>query len=123
MEVLKNKLDNIKDISNNILENIEPIDDKNIQQLIDDDFIEIDDRTYRQLADDNFIELQSPASNTEEVTVENYDGDDSNIEEIDATDAWDPNNISISNNKPRIKLSVDFNRKVKAASKIKKNTK
>ena len=44
-------------------------------------------------------------------------GNDSDIEEIAA---WDPNNVTITDNKPRIKLSVDFNQKVKAANKIKK---
>ena len=44
-------------------------------------------------------------------------GNDSHIEEIAA---WDPNNVTITDNKPRIKLSVDFNQKVKAANKIKK---
>ena len=112
VEVLKNMLDEIKEMSNNILENIEPIDYRNLQELIDDDFIEIDNRTYQQLADDDFIELQSPMPNTEEVA-----GNDSDIEEIAA---WDPNNVTITDNKPRIKLSVDFNQKVKAANKIKK---
>ena len=50
--------------------------------------------------------------NTEEVAR-----NDSDIEEIAA---WDPNNVTITDNKPRIKLSVDFNQKVKAANKIKK---
>ena len=44
-EVLKNMLDEIKEMSNNIFENIEPIDDRNLQELIDDGFIEIDNRT------------------------------------------------------------------------------
>ena len=37
---------------------------------------------------------------------------------------WDPKNTAVSaDTKPRIKLSTDFNRKLKAANKIKKNTK
>ena len=71
VEVLKNMLDEIKEMLSNILENIEPIDYRNLQELIDDDFIEIDNRTYQQLADDDFIELESLMPNAEEVAGNN----------------------------------------------------
>ena len=35
----------IQALSDNILRNLQPVDNRNIQQLIDDDFIPIDNRT------------------------------------------------------------------------------
>ena len=69
--VVLNMLNKIKEILNNISENIEPLDNINFQKLIGDDFIEIDNRTYQQLADDDFIELESLMPNAEEVAGNN----------------------------------------------------
>ena len=97
----KNILDDIKDVSYNILKNIRPTDDRTIEELLDDDFIEIEDRTQQQLEDNDYIELESP------------------VEEIDLTSAWDPEETTVVDaSVPRIKLSTDFNKKVKAANKI-----
>ena len=99
----KNILDDIKDISDNILKNIRLTDDRTIEELVDDDFIEIDDRTQQELEDDDYIELESP------------------VEEIDLTSAWDPEETTVGDaSVPRIKLSTDSNKKVKAANKTKK---
>ena len=85
--------------------NIRPVDDRTIEQLTGDDFILIDDRAQQELEDDNYIELES----------------DDNTD-IDLTAAWDPKQMTVSADygKPKIKLSTDFNQKVREASKIKK---
>ena len=74
------------------------------QELIDDQFIPLDDRTYQQLQDDDYLGLES-------------DNDD--IIEIDTTSAWDQNKTEIAKPGLIIKLSTDYDRKVKAARKIK----
>ena len=99
------------EVSENILndalqssqKSIRPVDDRTIEQLIDDDFISIDDRTQQELEDDDYIELES----------------DDNVD-IDLTAAWDPKQTTVSADygKPKIKLSTDFNQKVRAANKI-----
>ena len=49
----------IQDISDNILKNIRPVDNRTVQELIDDDFIPIDDRTQQELEDDDYDEVES----------------------------------------------------------------
>ena len=100
VEASKNILDEIQDISANILKNIRPVDNRTVQELIDDDFILIDDRAKQELEDDDYNELES----------------ETEIEEISL---WDPKQMTISNPGPIIKLSTDYNKKVKAANKIK----
>ena len=98
-----------KNILNDALQssqkNIRPVDDRTIEQLIDDDFILIDDRTQQELVDDDYIELES----------------DDNVD-LYLTPAWDPKQTTISTDygKQKIKLSTDFSQKVRAANKIKK---
>ena len=100
VEVSKNILDNIKDISNNILKSIRLTDNRTIEELVDDDFIEIDNRAQQELEDNDYIELESP------------------VEEIDLTTAWDPKKTTVADaSVPQVKLSTDFNKKVKAANK------
>ena len=80
------------DASKNILDEIQNIsDNRTVQEIIDDQFIPIDDSSL-----------------------------DSEIENMDVTSAWDPEKTTITNPGPIIKLSTDYNRKVKAANKIKK---
>ena len=100
VEASKNILDEIQDISDNILKNIRPVDNRRVQELIDDDFIPIDDRTQQELEDDDYNELESKTK----------------IKEISS---WGPKQTTISNPGPIIKLSTDYNKKVKAANKIK----
>ena len=95
-------LEKINEISDNILRNIKPVDNRTKQELIDDQFIPLDDRTYQQLQDDEYLSLES----------------DNKIIEIDTTNAWDSKKNSVA--KPGEKLSTDYNRKLKAANKINK---
>ena len=78
-----------------------PVDDRTIQEIIGDQFIPIDDRTQQELEDDDHLSSES----------EN---------EIDATSAWDNNKTTVSKPGPIYKLSTDYNKKVKAAEKIKR---
>ena len=59
VEVSKNILDEIQDISDNILRNIRPVDNRTIEELIDYDFIPIDDRTQQELEDHDYNSLES----------------------------------------------------------------
>ena len=77
-----------------------PVDDRIIQEIIDDQFIPIDDRTQQELEDDDHLSSES----------EN---------EIDATSVWDNNKTTVSKPGPIYKLSTDYNKKVKAAEKKK----
>ena len=95
----KNILDKIKGVSNNILKNLRPVDNRTEQELADDQNIPLDDRTQQELEDDDYNSLESDA------------------DEIDTTSAWFQNKATITKPGPIIKLSTDFNRKVKAATK------
>ena len=44
-------------LSNNILRNLRPVDNRNLQEKVDDDFIPIDDRTQQEREDDDNISL------------------------------------------------------------------
>ena len=44
----------IQAISDNLLKNLRPVNSRNIQEIIDDDFIPIDNRTQQELEDDDF---------------------------------------------------------------------
>ena len=96
-------LEKINEISDNILRNIKPVDNRTKQELIDDQFIPLDDRTYQQLQDDDYLSLES----------------DNEIIEIDTTNAWDSKKTSVAKPGEIFKLSTDYNRKLKAANKIK----
>ena len=89
----------INEISNNILRNLRPVDNRTDQELIDDQFIPIDDRTQQKLEDDDYISLD------EEI--------------IDTLAAWNPKKTKISMSGQIIKLSLDYNKKLRAANKIK----
>ena len=60
----------IQALSDNILRNLWPADNRNIQQLIDDDFIPIDNRTQQELDDDDYLSLESDNENPNGVTIE-----------------------------------------------------
>ena len=77
VEVSKNILDDVLQSSQ---KSIRPVEDRTIEQLIDNDFISIDNRTQQELEDDDYIELQS---------------DDNNVD-IDLTAAWDPKQTAVS---------------------------
>ena len=74
VDASKNILDEINNISNNILKDLRPVDNRTEQELADDQNILIDDRTKQELEDDDYLSLES------------------DIEEIDTTLAWDKKN-------------------------------
>ena len=91
-------------LSDNILRNLRPKDNRNLQNWIHNDFIPIDDRTQVELEDDDYKSLP---------------GDAPPVINIDVTDAWDENKTTVSKPGPIYKLSTDYEKKVKAANKIK----
>ena len=86
-----------------ILRNLRPVDDRSIQQLIDDNFIPIDDRTLQEREDNANISL----ADYEDL--------------IDTTSAWDENKTKIIEPRPIYKISTDFRQKVKSCQQDKKN--
>ena len=76
----------------------QPVDNRTIQEIIDDQFIPTDDRTQQELEDDDYLSFES----------EN---------KIYKTSAWD-NKTTISKPGPIYKLSTDYNKKIRAAKKI-----
>ena len=76
-----------------------PVDNRTIQEIIDNQFIPIDDRTQQELEDDDYLSVES----------EN---------EIDTSSSWDNNKTTISKPGPIYKLSTDYNKKIRAAKKI-----
>ena len=93
----------INEISDNILRNLRLVDNRTDQELIDDQFILIDDRTQQKLEDDDYISLD------EEI--------------IDTLAAWNPKKTKIPKSGQIIKLSLDYNKKLRAANKIKNKNK
>ena len=47
------------DASKKIFEDIQPVDNRTIQEIIDNQFIPIDDRTQQELADDDYLSFES----------------------------------------------------------------
>ena len=90
----------------NILNNLQNVENRTEQEVADDQNILIDDRTQQELKDDDYISFE-------------IDAEESNVEEIDTTLAWDQNKTSIGRPGLIIKLSTDYNTKIKAANKIK----
>ena len=93
VDTSKNILNEIQNISDNILRNIRPADNRTVQEIIDDQFILIDDRTQQELEDISF----ESENKTEEI--------------IDTTTAWNPKKTEISKPGPIIKLSTDYKKK------------
>ena len=114
----------IQAISDNILKNLQPVHNRNIQEIIDDDFIPIGDTTQQQLEDNYFFSLAD--ENESEIEVDTpseseieVDTADPEIVEIDTTSAWDHNKTDIAKPGPIVKLSTEYDRKLKAGKKIK----
>ena len=101
VDASKNILDKVNEISDNILRNLRPVDNRTEQELADDQNIPIDDRNKQELEDVNYLSLES------------------DIEEIDTTSAWDQKKTTITRSGLVLKLSTDYNRKIKVANKIK----
>ena len=67
------------DASKKILEDIRPVDNRTIQEIIDDQFIPIDDRTQQELKDDDYLSFESEnEAEDNKVTIE----DDFNIDDF-----------------------------------------
>ena len=79
------------------------VDDRTIEQIIDDQFIPIDDRTQQELEDDDYLSFES----------------ETEIENIDLTSAWDNKKTTVAKPVPIFKLSTDYNKKIRTANKIK----
>ena len=148
--------------SKKILEDIRPVDNRTIQEIIDDQFIPIDDRAQQELKDDDYLSFESEnEAEDNKVTIEDdFDIDDFNKKtyrpvdnrttqeiignqfipiddrtqqeledddyfsfenkyEIDTTSAWDNNKKTVSKPGPIYKLSTGYNKKIRAAKKIK----
>ena len=60
--------------SKDILKNIRPVDDRTIEQIIDDQFIPIDDRIQQELEDNNYASFESETDDV--VTLEGIDEKD-----------------------------------------------
>ena len=52
VDASKNILDEIKDVSDNILKNLRPVDNRTEQELADNQNIPLDNRTQQKLEDD-----------------------------------------------------------------------
>ena len=66
----------IVDDSKKILEDIWPVDNRTIQEIIDDQFIPIDDRTQQELRDDDYLSFESEnESEDNKVTIEDVEDD------------------------------------------------
>ena len=95
-EQSKEILDEINEMSENILRNIRSVDNRTIQERADDQFIPIDDRTLQELKDDDNICLESDneTANPEAVTLidDNYLSSESD-NEIDTPPPAKPDNI------------------------------
>ena len=70
VDASKNILDKVNKISDNILRNLRPVNNRLEQELADDQNIPIDHRTQQELEDDDYLSLE-------------------NVEEIGTTSAWD----------------------------------
>ena len=120
VEVSKDILSEIQEISDNILRNLRPVDNRTEQEKIDDQFILTHNRTQQELEGDKYLSLES------DVEIENIDtkleeDEESDIEteNIDTTNAWDPKKPTTAKPGAVINLSTDYNKKIKAENKIK----
>ena len=102
----KNILEDINKMSDNILRNLRPVGTRTEQETIEDQFIPIDDRTKQELEDDDYHSFESESEDIE-------------IENIDTSSPWDDKKSTAAKPGAIFKLSTDYNKKVKAANKIK----
>ena len=100
----KNILEDINEISDNVLRNLRPVDTRTEQEIIEDQHIPIDDRTQHELEDGDYLSFES---------------EDIKIENIDTTSAWDEKKSTAAKPGQIFKLSTDFNKKIREANKIK----
>ena len=106
VDASKNILEDINKMSDNILRNLRPVGTRTEQETIEDQFIPIDDRTKQELEDDDYHSFESESEDIE-------------IENIDTSSPWDDKKSTAAKPGAIFKLSTDYNKKVKAANKIK----
>ena len=106
VDASKNILEDINKMSDNILRNLRPVGTRTEQETIEDQFIPIDDRTKQELEDDDYHSFESESEDIE-------------IENIDTSSPWDDKKSTAAKPGTIFKLSTDYNKKVKAANKIK----
>ena len=84
IDASKDILEEINEMSENVLRNLRPVDTRTEPEKIEDQFIPIDGRTQQELEDDDYLSFQSES---EDIEVEN----------IDTTTAWDNINLQLQN--------------------------
>ena len=90
----------------NILRNPRPVDTRTEEEIIEDQHISIDNRTQQELEDDDYLSFESESEDIE-------------IENIDTSSAWDNKKSTAAKPGAIFKFSTDYNKKFKAANKIK----
>ena len=72
------------DDSKKILEDIRPVDNRTIQEIIDDQFIPVDDRTQQELKDHDYLSFESEnEAEDNKLTIEDdFDIDDFNKKNV-----------------------------------------
>ena len=104
VEASKNILEDINEMSDNILRNLRPVDTRTEQEIIEDQHISIDDGTQQELEDGDYL---------------SFEIEDIKIENIDTTSAWDQKKSTAAKPGQIFKLSTDFNKKIREANQIK----
>ena len=84
IDASKDILEEINEMSENVLRNLRPVDTRTEPEKIEDQFIPIDGRTQQELEYDDYLSFQSES---EDIEVEN----------IDTTTAWDNINLQLQN--------------------------
>ena len=106
VDASKDILEEINEMSDNIIRNLRPVDTRTEAEKIEDQYIPIDNRTHQELEDDDYLSFESESEDIE-------------IENIDTTSAWDDNKSTAAKPGQIFKLSTDYNKKIRAANKIK----
>ena len=107
VDTSKDILEEINEISDNVLRNLRLLDTRAKQETIEDQFIPMDDRTQQELKDDNYLSFKSESEGIE-------------VENIDTTSALDENKSTAAKPGAIFKLSTDYNKKINAQPAAKK---
>ena len=84
IDASKDILEEINEMSENVLRNLRSVDTRAEPEKIEDQFIPIDDRTQQELEDDDYLSFESES---EDIEVEN----------IDSITTWDDINLQLQN--------------------------
>ena len=107
VDASKDILEEINEMSENVLRNLRPIDPREEQEKIEDQFIPMDDRTQQELKDNNYLSFKSES--------EGIEG-----ENIHTTSALDENKSTAAKPGAIFKLSTNYNKKINAQPAAKK---